>query len=215
MTPEELQQLQALFRIGERNPITLRAIRKGYPAINQNFRATDYTRVEDRWAAFAAEAGRLNAGGYNIYTCLNPITPEFTGFAVSDKDIACRRLLLIDLDRAGDTTAPATDYEVQAALTVSCRIEERVVSLAGVAPTRIMSGNGVHLYVPLADLPNDQRSRSKCKAVLESLAADFDTAEVKVDPTVCNASRITKVLGTVAYKGKATDERPYRKAVML
>lgn len=215
MTPEEQQQLQALFQIGERNPITLRAIRKGHPAINLNFHATDYPKIEDRWAAFAAEAGRLNAGGYNIYTCLNPIKPEFAGSAVSDKDIACRRLLLIDLDRAGDTTVPATDDEIHAAMEVSCRIKQRVVSLVGATPTRIMSGNGIHLYLPLADLPNDQRSRSKCKAVLESLAADFDTAEVKVDPTVCNASRITKVLGTVAYKGEATDERPYRKAVLL
>lgn len=215
MTQEELQQLQALFRIGERNPITLRAIRKGQPAINLNFHATDYPKVEDRWAAFAAEAGRLNAGGYNIYTCLNPIKPEFAGSAVSDKDIACRRLLLIDLDRAGDTKLPATNDEIHAAMGVSCRIEERVTSLLGEAPTRIMSGNGIHLYLPLADLPNDIRSSAMCKAVLESLAADFDTADVKVDPLVHNASRITKVLGTVAYKGQATDERPYRKAMIL
>ena len=43
----------------------------------------------------------------------------------------------------------------------------------------------------------------------------FDTETHKVDTTVHNASRITKMIGTVARKGKESAGRPYRKAKMI
>ena len=107
MTSQHIQQLQALFRVGQENPITLRAIGGG-PVENLTFCAREYPALEDRWAAFAADADRLNSARYNIYTCLNPIKPEFAGKAgeaVTDADISCRRLFLIDLDRAGSAKA--------------------------------------------------------------------------------------------------------------
>lgn len=223
MTAEDLQQLQALFQIGHHNPITLRAIKKPNTlcgikrphVINLNFSATGFASIGDRWAAFALEAERLNATGYNIYTCLNPIRADFSGKAVADDDIACRKLLLVDLDRAGDTSAPATDDEIRKANEVADRIEDWVCNRVGEAPTRMLSGNGIHLYLSLADMPNDERSRAICRSVLDDLATQFNTADIKVDQSVHNASRITKVLGTWAYKGEQTDERPYRKAVLL
>ena len=72
MTSQHIQQLQALFRVGQENPITLRAIGGG-PVENLTFCAREYPALEDRWAAFAADADRLNSARYNIYTCLNPI----------------------------------------------------------------------------------------------------------------------------------------------
>jgi hypothetical protein len=82
------------------------------------------------------------------------------------------------------------------------------------APLRMMSGNGVHLYVPL-DLPNDDVSRDKIKALLKKLAGRFDTPAVQVDTCVHNASRITKVPGTIARKGEESEGRPWRMARVL
>ena len=214
MTFQNMSQLQDLFRVGPENPITLRAIGGG-AVENLMFAAQTYPSVDDRWAAFAVEAERLNSAGYNIYTCLNPIKPEFAGVAVSDNDISCRRLLLIDLDRAGSPKVPATDDEIRLAFDVSENIQAWFEEREGVVPTRALSGNGIHLYYQLDDLPNDDTSHMACKALLSTLAATFDTSEVKVDKVVHNASRITKVPGTKAYKGQAGPDRPYRTAVIL
>ena len=218
MTPEHLQKLQDLFRIGPENPITLRAIRKelNLPTQNLHFHAADYPAVEDRWSAFAAEAKRLNVQGYNIYTCMNPIKPDFAEEAVGDEHIVSRTLLLVDLDRAETQEVPATDDEVKRIFDVSEKVVDWFHEQKGVEPIRVLSGNGVHLYYRLDNLPNDQDSRSACRGILAELGSLFDTAEVKVDRVVHNASRITKVPGTIAYKGKAeSDDRPFRGATFL
>jgi hypothetical protein len=57
--------------------------------------------------------------------------------------------------------------------------------------------------------------------MLEALAKRYDTATVKVDTGVYNASRITKVPGTIARKGVEVEdptginERCYRMASVL
>jgi len=43
-----------------------------------------------------------------------------------------------------------------------------------------------------------------------ALAIKFDNDVVCVDRNVFNPSRITKLPGTLARKGQATEERPYR-----
>jgi len=47
---------------------------------------------------------------------------------------------------------------------------------------------------------------------LHDLASRFDNSVVGIDKAVFNASRITKVPGTVMRKGQETPERPYRVA---
>jgi len=53
------------------------------------------------------------------------------------------------------------------------------------------------------------------QSLLKQLAAEFDNATVKIDTTVFNASRITKVVGTIARKGMESQGRPYRMAQVL
>jgi hypothetical protein len=48
--------------------------------------------------------------------------------------------------------------------------------------------------------------------LLHRLADRFDNDVVKIDTSVYNASRITKVVGTVARKGAEGPARPYRVA---
>jgi hypothetical protein len=78
-----------------------------------------------------------------------------------------------------------------------------------------MSGNGYHLYYILNQFPNDNHHKELVSGVLQELADHFDTPIVKVDTVVFNASRITKVPGTIAYKGTASANRPYRMARVI
>ena len=75
-----------------------------------------------------------------------------------------------------------------------------------------MSGNGHHLYYVLSNFPNNEESTQAIQLFLKKLAAEFNNGLFKIDTTVSNASRITKVVGTIARKGIETDGRPYRMA---
>ena len=52
-------------------------------------------------------------------------------------------------------------------------------------------------------------------SLLKNLATEFDNDTVKIDTTVFNASRITKVVGTFARKGLESEGRPYRMARVI
>ena len=53
------------------------------------------------------------------------------------------------------------------------------------------------------------------EGALHELARKFNNGIVAVDTVVYNASRISKVPGTIARKGLNTAERPHRMAVVL
>ena len=222
--PEEMEKMWSIFLPAAEAPLALRALTpKGAPrrlhTQNITFTATEYPDVEIRKQAFAANALALNEQGYNIYTALNPIMPSFSGdrankMAVSDNDIAHRQLLLIDLDRAGAAKVSATDAEIRDASEVADRITIYLRDFHGAEPIRVMSGNGIHLYFPL-DLPNDEPSKDLCQLFLRALGHHFNTKTIKVDTSVFNAGQITKVPGTIARKGTATEERPFRMACVL
>jgi hypothetical protein len=78
----------------------------------------------------------------------------------------------------------------------------------------VMSGNGYHLYYGLSDLENSESAKEGVRATLHHLSRLFDNDIVGVDTTVFNASRVTKVPGTVMRKGVPADDRPYRVAVV-
>ncbi|MDR0615926.1 MAG: hypothetical protein LBG29_03870, partial [Synergistaceae bacterium] len=81
-------------------------------------------------------------------------------------------------------------------------------------PFVAMSGNGVHLLYPVK-LPNDDASRNLVKRSLEALAFMFDDVDTKIDTSVFNAARITKLYGTTARKGDDTEERPHRRSAFF
>lgn len=216
---KELQKMWRIFAVGNNQPLSLRALWPegiaglGYP-VNITFTSAQYPDTECRYRAFEAEALRLNKLGYNIYIVMNPICESFQGTSVGDPDISHRGLLLIDIDRAEKMTAPATDDEVEAARLVADSIKAFMEEREWSDPIRVMSGNGHHLYYVLADMPNDEESKLRIQNTLLALAQRFDTDIVKVDTVVYNASRITKVPGTIARKGPESEGRPYRMAVL-
>lgn len=187
---------------------------KNQPLV-KHFRGLDFANVDALRTAFEEEALRLNKCGYNIYIVMNPIRPDFDGTAVKDIDITHRELMLIDIDRAYNTQNPATDDEIESAQLVGDAIADFLSGCGFVNPFRVMSGNGHHLYYPLANVPNSEEAKDVIKTTLTCLNELFGTSEIKIDTNVFNASRITKVVGTVARKGIASADRPYREAVML
>ena len=216
----EPSELWLILSSDDKRPLSLRAIWPKHlkpcrPAQNVTFTAQGFPSGQDRRLAFDAKASELNATGYNVYVVMNPIREDFTRGAVRDADIAFRDLLLIDIDRAGATDCPASEDEMASAY----RLADQVVAdpaLDGLQLlARVMSGNGVHLYYHLGGMPNDDASKRALQELLQLLARKFDNDAVQIDPSVFNASRITKVPGTIARKGEESLGRPYRMARVL
>jgi hypothetical protein len=215
----EIKKMWDIFRVDPDIVLELRALwpsglEGGKSPRIEHLRATDYSSIDACQRAFETRALQLNGLGYNVYTVMNPIKPGFTGGAVKDDDILCRRLLLVDIDRSGTKKVPANQAELDAALVLAKSIKSYAASLDFPKPTMVMSGNGYHLYYPLPDLKNDAETTEVVQKALNDLAGSFNTGSMSVDTTVYNASRITKVPGTVMRKGVASDERPYRIAVV-
>ena len=216
---EEIKKTWRIIAIDKNSLLELRPICP-MPNINKikpfvkHFRGSDYSYdVEKLKNAFESEALKLNALGFNIYTTLNPIKhdAEFChGKACSIKDIDYRDLLFIDIDRANDTSQPASEEELLLAEGV-CDALIAYFKSEGEAPVaKVMSGNGYHLYYELEDIPNSEEATQAIKQLLYKLASDFNNDKIKIDTSVSDPSRITKVLGCIARKGTASEQRPYR-----
>jgi hypothetical protein len=195
--------------------LELRAIAPNKKPINKLYKGKNFTSIDVLKSTFEAEALRLNASGYNTYYVMNPIREDFENGSAKDEDIAYRDLLLIDIDKVGHKGESSTDEELEAALLLSKQIADYLESEGWDKPIRMMSGNGYHLYYLLGKLPNDERTKTLVEGALQELASKFNNDVVAVDTVVFNASRITKVPGTIAHKGPNTTERPHRMAVVL
>lgn len=207
----EIKKLWLIKAVGSKSILEMRAI-KDQKTVIRFFKGTSYKNIADLKQAFEDEAIKLNQQGYNIYVVMNPIKESFKGHSASDEDIQYRDLLLIDIDRAQKASEPADQTELDAALALANEIAEYLKAQGWDEPIRVMSGNGYHLYYILNQLPNDVHHKNLVTEALRELADRFNNSVVKVDTVVFNASRITKVPGTIAYKGTATQTRPYRMA---
>ncbi|NQV29117.1 MAG: hypothetical protein HQ518_32595 [Rhodopirellula sp.] len=176
------------------------------------------------------DAGRTPGG---IYFNLNPIISglrarspdritEHLEDTTSDRNIVRRQWLLIDIDPDRPKGIPSSDEELEAARIVGQDVRDWLRSeFRFVEPLEAMSGNGWHVVFPI-DLPNDEETTRTVKGVLQAVAAKFggdDTPaglpRVTVDTSVFNASRITKLYGTVARKGHGIEGRPLRRSELV
>jgi hypothetical protein len=216
----EIKKMWRIITVHADSVIELRAIwPKGLdgsqPLQVKQFYARDYRSIDELKAAFETAALELNDRGFNIYVVMNPIIPDFKGpGAAKDADIRFRDLLLIDIDRVGDTSRPANQAELDAATSLANQIRDQLERKGWPPATMVMSGNGVHLYYPLCALPNDSESTTLVRQTLANLAVAFNNDVVGIDTAVYNASRITKVPGTIMRKGVESEGRPYRMAAV-
>jgi len=214
----EIKKMWQIFYADDKSVFELRALwPKGVPnkqpPIVRHYKVSNYSSLDGCKAAFEQDALSLNAKGYNIYTLLNPLNPDFSGEGgARNADILYRDLLLVDIDRTGETSKSATDPEVDAAKALAIQIRLFMEARGWSLPFVVMSGNGYHLYYVLEDVGNDSISADLIKSVLNELAFKFNNARVSVDTGVHNAARITKVPGTIMRKGEESALRPYRMA---
>ena len=194
--------------------IEVRAISEGRSR-SMLFPLRDYATKESRQEEVEQVAQRLNEGGMNIYVVMNTIRGDFCSGSVKDADIEHRDWLLIDIDRAESAKCPATDEEIRAAEDLADQVVEFMTRKGWQEPLRIMSGNGCHLYYRLNALRNDDQSKDLLRSLINGLGDKFDNNVVKIDRSVFNASRITKVVGTKAYKGQSSEDRPHRIARLV
>ncbi len=208
---DEIKNLWQIIEVNPSSIMEMRAI-KGREIICKRFYAINYPSPDAMQQAFEETALRYNCNGFNIYIVMNPIKSGCKGNSAADSDIDCRKLLLIDIDRALPSKAPASESELEAAESLAKQICDFLEEGGLINPIIVMSGNGYHLYYKLDAVANNPENSAIIECFLKKLAAKFDNQDVKIDTCVYNASRITKVVGTIARKGAETSERPYRMA---
>ncbi len=141
------------------------------------------------------------------YCCRFEEAPDRT---TTDSEVLDYRWLLVDCDPTRPTGINATKAEFQYAVGRAELVKRYCVDMLGLPePVECESGNGYHLLFPI-DWPATKETAETVKNVLKGLAKEFDSAECKIDETVFNPARITKLYGTLAGKGDGTPDRPAR-----
>ena len=164
-------------------------------------------------------------GKYNIFFTLNDFENDAVNGSmnvlqthsrktVADGDITKRDYILIDIDPERPTNTSSKDDEHDRAIEKAKKIKSFLMQEGFQEPILADSGNGAHLLVKV-DLTNSREITGMIKEFLGTLASLYDDKESKVDTSTFNPSRITKLYGTMACKGKSTQERPHRKSCII
>ncbi len=127
----------------------------------------------------------------------------------SDSDIVGRNFILVDIDSDRAAGVSATDEEKLGAKKVGYKVYRFLRDIGFTTPISASSGNGYHLLYPIK-LANTPENTQLIKDFLGVLDMYFSDVDAKIDLSVFNSSRITRLYGTVCQKGKSTPERPHR-----
>lgn len=179
----------------------------------------------DNFDTLSREGAKLDEQGYTAFLTLNPAEPALLARAsnriergkverTSDSDIVGRLWLLVDADPERPADVSSTDAEKEAALQRAREVYDYLREQGWPDPVAGDSGNGAHLLYAVG-LPNDAESLELVWGVLESLSFKFSDRRVKIDTSVFNAARISKLYGTTARKGDSTEDRPHRASRLL
>lgn len=130
----------------------------------------------------------------------------------SDNDVLRYRFLPVDIDPVRPAEISSTEEELADAATTAGEVLAYMVEKGFADYITACSGNGYHLLFP-CNIPVNQRPAvEKQLSVLSDL---FSNDRAKIDTTLANPSRILKLYGTIARKGRSTEERPHRLSRIL
>ena len=158
-----ISQCWQVLRVRKNSILELRAIwpkdipRTKPTAVVRHFHSNDFANAAELKAAFESAAEQLNRDGYNIYAPFNEIA-EIRGSGVKDNNISKVRFVLIDVDRAGDTSRPASRSEIEEAVGLAMRIKAFLHNRRWPEPVTMSSGNGVSFALP-------HRFRKRCRNI--------------------------------------------------
>ena len=119
--------------------------------------------------------------------------PAPRGETTGDGDVVRRRWLPIDADPVRPAGISATDAEHAAALARVDRIAEDLGNEGWPVPVKLDTGNGGWLLYPI-DLP--AADGGLVAAVLATLSARYSDDAVRIDTSVHNPARISRLAGT-------------------
>ncbi len=177
---------------------------------------TDHSAAAE-YAARQDETGEFRA----IYVNLNRLRVG----AVLEKgvprkaDIECLTNLLLDFDRRDDEdkTTNASEEELEEVAQLRHLAKEYLITEFGDFRTLdTFTGNGNALIARLPNLDTD-RHAANIGQFLKTLASKFETQvpSAKIDTSVGNAARLTRLCGTWNRKNPETPGRPHRRAELL
>ena len=174
-----------------------------------------------KWALYTSDSALVEAAleepavcGLEAYQTLNPLaldTPERHGVKrdvlfqpgrgqlSTDKDVERRRWLLLDSDVVKATGAAATDEQRASAHKHSRELEDALTAEGWPLPLAFDTGNGAHRAYSI-DLANDKESGFLVSNLLHLMARKFDWDTVRLDKSVSNAGRITRLYGSRNHK---------------
>lgn len=132
----------------------------------------------------------------------------------SDGDIVHRDWLLIDIDPVRSAGVSSSDKEKANAKNVANAVYSYLKSKGFAKPISCDSGNGWHLLYKIR-MANDDSARDTIKKFLQTLDMMFSDETAQIDTSVFNASRITKLYGTIARKGNNSKTRPHRESSII
>lgn len=132
----------------------------------------------------------------------------------SDTDIVSYRWLFVDLDPVRTVGVSSSDEELALAFALAEKVMAYLKQMGFAEPVKAMSGNGIHLLYRIS-IPNTPENIGLIERCLKVLADMFSNDQVKIDTTNSNPSRICKLHGTMAQKGRSTQKRPHRRSKIL
>lgn len=168
------------------------------------------------------EIAKQRLSGKNVFITLNEIKPAcysraqhdclikvFREPTTGDKEIERYEWLLIDLDPERPAGISSTNEELYAAKEKAAKVYKWLSEKGFKQPLAGMSGNGCHLLYKI-DLENTSENTAIVENTLKALDVLFSDQVIKIDTSVFNPARISKLYGTTAQKGSSTEERPHR-----
>jgi len=175
------------------------------------------------------ELNRVMGEGVNVYVTLHKLhsgcaarlqynqlinTSKVKTPTTSDRDIIAYKYIPIDLDPVRPAGISSTIEELDEANELCKQIEAYMQAQGFCKHIRAFSGNGYHLLYPYES--NDTAAGlEEVKGYLNRLDELFSNDACHVDTANCNPSRVFKLYGTLAQKGRNTEERPHRMSRIL
>nr|WP_302595397.1 hypothetical protein [uncultured Cellulosilyticum sp.] len=189
--------------------------------INRGIKAGIFNDVEE----ILVQTKKYNQKGCPVYMTINPIKDDYlkdkpinelvaVKEAVKDKDIAYLSKIMIDFNPVRPSNISSTDEEKAEAKELLKKVRQFLGDNGFPKPMLCDSGNGYHLFYVI-DLDNTKENVGLIKKFLRTLDKLFSNDKVKIDVTTGNASRITRLYGTVNCKGDNTEDRPHRMSKIL
>ncbi len=134
-----------------------------------------------------------------------------TNGRATDKDIATRRAVFVDIDPIRPKGISSTNDEFEAAREVASKVRVWLTEKLGSMCLGFgCSGNGFYVLIAVEPTSNPMESTERVQRFLTLLSKKFSTEHVKIDTAVANPARLMSCPGTMKCKGRHTDERPHR-----